>query len=256
MGIFSSILGLFAANVGSSPSETPTAKARRELRSFVRYQLGFPLATVRINGEDDVVPLDLSYGGFSLPTNSLKTQIHSSQRVDVRLRVLANEIITSAVMTHNSGQAYGFAFLYKNTEALVFMQRLIEYMKCGATLTELSRESLKDELKNENWQYFRGEGPTDLLIRPSSGTISDVQMTFKGRHGYCEVRSENGRLSTAHAVDNDHLTSARMAGDRHPNADTLIAATYILLGITHRQLLIEVKPFFDIAIASISNPAR
>ena len=257
MSIFSKILKIFTGKVDSPIRETPTAAARRELRSFIRYRVSIPLISILINNESAIAPVDLSYGGFSIPSTSLKTQIHLSQRITSRLRILNQEVTTSAVLTNNAGKNYGFAFLYKTTDALLFMQQIIEFVKRGSSLAELAPENLKDEYKNAGWQYFRGEGPTDLLIRASESPKPDILMTYKTAHAYKEIKSENDRLSTAVGIDDDSRLSSRMKPDRNISVETLREAVYIAMGIANQKLLRDIRPFCELAIAEIlSQPPK
>jgi hypothetical protein len=161
----------------------------------------------------------------------MKTQLHVNQRVSVRLDVVNLEMHGEAVITHNTNGFYGFAFLHKNTDALFFMQRIIERMKVGAGFDTTRAQKSADGL-----MHLTGENSTDFSYILEQGAFTKAALTFKLKENFWMLQFSENKLSAYSTPNPQELTSKNLKETHPVPKEVLTDAMFVFMGIADNSL--------------------
>ena len=135
---------------------------------------------------------------------------------------------------------------------------MLEPMRQGSSLVRVPDEILKEKYLKGNWTYLRGEGPTDVMLRPGpDGTLVEALMTIHRDKAYNEVRYEHGVLSTGIAVDSNETSgyaSSRMTSHQKSDPVILHHAACILLSTISGTASTLVDQLLRHVVAELGGP--
>ena len=244
MGFFNKLAKAFQ----KGPAEDePLARQLESLnqdgRLHARYIVnGDGIASLQLeNGMTGTIK-DISYGGMAvrfaaagqvpeqtLPRTLRGTFILLDQRVDCVLSPVR-------VVSQDSRVVFvGFSLHHERPETLVFLRDFIEPLRCGRSLTPLAPEMRNERYHGAEWSCFRGDGPTDLILRATAdgSSVEEALLTFRVMDSYCDLTFKGGRLKTGRMLDKDSASSlsvgTRMAATAIMDRGILRQSIYILM---------------------------
>ena len=258
-----------------SPAEDePLAKQLETLnqdgRLHARYVVnGDGIAALQLeNGMTGTIK-DISYGGMAvrfaaagqvpdqtLPKILKGTFILLDQRVECVLSPIR-------VVSQDSRVVFvGFSLHHERPETLVFLREFIEPLRCGKSLAPVAAEMRNERYRGAEWSCFRGDGPTDLILRASAdgATVEEALLTFRVMDSYCDLTFKGGRLKTGRMLDKDPSgtlsVGGRMASTVQMDRGILRQSIYILMSapISSRALT---RPLLEEALRVLElDPAE
>lgn len=210
-----------------------------ERRVSQRYILGKESLCGHVVLEKTIVLpiIDISYGGFS---TTLDTPEHQSlsqslpRTSEVEIMVLGVSTTGRAIRVFETKQRLGYAFCHDTASVLIFLRRFIEFMRLGEHMRIINKSMLKPPYDSGEWLCFRGDGPTDVVLKksgPSSTTIDEAIITYREKESYRTAEFRDGRITTLIRTDSSGgNTSSRSGNDTLMNDDILRKTTCILMG--------------------------
>lgn len=270
MSIFSKISKVFG---GSATQALPEADnllndLNRDNRVHSRYVLrDDAIAHITLaNGLTGVVR-DMSYGGMALrfETNGVTPPL--AQEVTGQLRVLDREVSTRfcpvRIVSQNTQFLFiGCTLIHDSAETLIFLRDLIEPLRCGRSMTQVPEDMRNDKYRGAEWSCFRGDGPTDLLLRahPQSKALEEALLTFRVGDTYREVSFKGGRFKTGKSTQgssesNGYTASSQMANTHDLDKQVLRHAACVIIGMaaTDRS---RIEPLLHLVLKALDLSAR
>lgn len=185
-----------------------------------------------------VLPLqDISYGGFSV---SIDKPEHESlldtlpRTTDVEIIMLGVGTVGRAIRVFESKQRLGYAFCHDTASVLIFLRRFIEFMRLGEHLAPVDKAILKPPYDSADWLCFRGDGPTDVVLRQSKTTkhtVEEAVIKYREKESYRTTELRNGKIFTQiHSEAVNSASSASSNQDSAVNEDILRKSICLLLG--------------------------
>ena len=230
MSIFSKI----AKAIGSQKG--PTAEAvslLRELsqdnRIHVRYMFqGDGIAHITLENGTAGLVRDVSYGGIAVRFETSQGAPPLSKETTGRMHVLDRDIpirfCPVRIASQNAQYLFiGCTFVHDTAETLVFLRDVIEPLRFGKTLALVPVDMRNDKYRDPQWSCFRGDGPTDLIIRSKKETneLEEALLTFREHNGYREVSFSGGRLKTGKSTQRPGDSAGMLAGAQMANTNDL-----------------------------------
>ncbi len=180
---------------------------------------------------------DISYGGFSV---SIEKPEHESlidtlpRTSDVEIIMLGVGTVGRAIRVFESKQRLGYAFCHDTASVLIFLRRFIEFMRLGEHLAPVDKAVLKPPYDSSDWACFRGDGPTDVLLRQSKttkNTVEEAVIKYREKETYRTTELRNGKVFTQ---IHSEASSAQQLNSVHQessiNEDILRKSICLLLG--------------------------
>jgi hypothetical protein len=240
MGFFSKI----ARALGGNAAEGDDPRLIKELESLnkdgrlhARYVVhGDGIATLKLDNGLSGIVKDISYGGmavrFGQETQALQEGLPSSLRGTLHLldQSVKCRLSPVRVVSQNSKVLFvGFSLHHEGPETLVFLRDFIEPLRCGRSMAALPTDLRQDRYRGPEWSCYRGEGPTDLLVKSlRDDEIEEGLLTFRINEAYCEITYKNGVLKTGRNIDREGV-AVRMGSNIEANPQILRSAIYILM---------------------------
>jgi hypothetical protein len=159
------------------------------------------------------------------------------------LKLLGHEVQTKMtivrVASHASGPEHaigGFCMHHETPAALLFLRDFIEPSRHGESMGSLAKQHRHDRYQGEDWHCFRGDGPTDLILRTRGSeaelTPEEALLTFRMNEAYWELAFRQGQLKTGRVIGGVTMATdpgtARMGSTPDLDAKILRSATFIL----------------------------
>lgn len=217
-----------------NPTATPVRTGPREKRRFNRVvPQHVDLVTVTFSNGSKAFVSNISYGGFACATSPYFPDFSKSAEQEVTISIVARSHRCPMSHIHSLGGVSAFALHHHGPDTLLFLREMLEPMRQGSSLVRVPDEILKEKYLKGRWTYLRGEGPTDIMLRPGpDGTLVEALMTLHRDKAYQEVRYEHGVLSTGIAIDSNESSgyaSSRMTSHQKSDPVILHHAACILL---------------------------
>jgi len=180
---------------------------------------------------------DISYGGFSV---SIDKPEHESlidtlpRTSDVEIIMLGVGTVGRAIRVFESKQRLGYAFCHDTASVLIFLRRFIEFMRLGEHLSPVDKAVLKPPYDSSEWLCFRGDGPTDIVLRQSKttkNTVEEAMIKYREKETYRSTELRNGKIFTQ--IHSDSSNTQQMGGasqESSINEDLLRKSICLLLG--------------------------
>jgi hypothetical protein len=187
-----------------------------------------------------VLPIeDISYGGFSVSTRTADHQSFwekTPRMTEVEVVIFGVSTTGRALRIFESKQRLGFAFCHDTASMLIFLRRFIEFMRLGEHLNALDKSGLKPPFDSPDWLFFRGDGPTSILVHKSpqnSQMIDEAVISFREKDSYRSAEFKNGRFLTGVSSDTNSSFGKLSSTDQSLNEDILRKAACITMGYAH-----------------------
>lgn len=207
-----------------------------------------------------VLPLqDISYGGFSV---SIDKPEHESlidtlpRTSDVEIIMLGVGTVGRAIRVFESKQRLGYAFCHDTASVLIFLRRFIEFMRLGEHLAPVDKSILKPPYDSADWLCFRGDGPTDVVLRQSKTTKNSVEeavIKYREKESYRSTELRNGKIFTQiHSEANTSQHNSGAGQESSVNEDILRKSICLLLG--YQQACTEAhQPLLNNLVSAIQK---
>lgn len=217
-----------------TPTKNPVRSGPREKRRFNRVvPQHVDLVTATFSNGSKAFISNISYGGFACATSPYFPDFSKIPEQEVTISIVARSHRCPMSHIHSLGGVSAFALHHHGPETLLFLREMLEPMRQGSSLVRVPDEILKEKYLKGHWTYLRGEGPTDIMLRPGpDGTLVEALMTLHRDKAYNEVRYEHGILSTGIAIDTGDsfgTATSRMSSHRKSDPVILHHAACILL---------------------------
>lgn len=222
MGLFGKIAAALAGKSGEDralASELETLK--REGRMHSRHVVHNPaLVTVKLSSGIVGKVLDVSYSGLGaiFPAGSKDQMSLNMPPITMHLTILDREITIKAAPVHwtersGEGTFVGIRIQHEAAATLMAVKELIEPLAWGGSLQPIGADIRNDRYKGDDWICFRGEDPTDILLRmtPDKKDVAEALMTFRLGSAYLEVVYREGILTTGQSEGTAMYGGAQMA---------------------------------------------
>lgn len=196
---------------------------------------------------------NISYGGLGVELNDKSVSDRLPRDEVTEFVALGKKIIFKVRLvrwleTSEKTVFIGMAFCYDSPEVLRFLRLVIDGLRLGSSLRLVPDTIRKDCYQGPNWHCFRGEGPSDLLLRTDGEQIAHALLTFPCNGSYSEITLVNDRILTGELVSNsplaDHRPSPQMQTSRQLNQETLGRAAWIL-GSAPQQVQTCARPLLE-----------
>ncbi len=220
------------------PQDTPV-----DLRRHPRLA-SYDLAKLTLEGQTEWSVYDLSYSGLGVILPQPQSETWPSQignLVKGHLTLLNKSYQATLTLRHvqniSEGLKVGFSFIHEDPSLLLALRNVLEPLRWGATLKALPKDITADRYKGEEWSAYRGEGPTDLIVKYSSnGALDEFLLLFRHGQDYLEVTYQHGRLKTsqgqrANLDEINYSASTQMMQTQNIDQSTLAMAIWLLTGI-------------------------
>lgn len=244
------------------------AAINRDSRLHARYMIAVEnLAFLHFPDRTIGAIRDVSYGGMAvkipLPaTNSLQVQ----DKLKAKLQVLDRSIECSLALVRSVAQAdvgilfAGFSIHHDSADTLIFMRDLIEPLRCGKSLVLIDQSVRHERYQGHEWLCFRGDGPTDLIVRlgKDGATLLEALLTFRISDCYSELSLKQNTLRTGRMRGEGEkklAVGSQMASTAEIDLEVLRQAICILLGMPSEfrhiscQLLSEALKYLNIEMS-------
>ncbi|MEY2987725.1 MAG: hypothetical protein RJB13_1246 [Pseudomonadota bacterium] len=210
-----------------------------ERRVSQRYALSRENTSGHVIFEKSIaLPLqDISYGGFSVAIDKPEHEslVDTLPRTsDVEIIMLGVGTVGRSIRVFESKQRLGYAFCHDTASVLIFLRRFIEFMRLGEHLSPVDKAVLKPPYDSSDWLCFRGDGPTDIVLRQSKttkNTIEEAVIKYREKETYRTTELRNGKVFThihSDASSTQQMSSATQ--ETSVNEDILRKSICLLLG--------------------------
>jgi hypothetical protein len=270
MGLLSKFKNVFSTSSEAPASNASLEEVRKEMRSQSRYPVDLnDDATVIMAGGWEGRIIDISYGGIAVSFSASKCDLTMSVPVmsSCKLEILgkAHQFQLKTVRTIPNGKDtlyVGFCFEHSAPDTLIFLREIIEPIRNGRSLEELSSEFKSDQYKDKNWHCLRGDGPVDIVLMTdeSKTKVVEALLTLKSGDSYYEVGIRSGKLWTSKSVGG--TTSQLMGGARMTPSVTpdimVLRKAFLIVASAPIKSSKTIRPFLELiskAIREHKNPA-
>lgn len=181
---------------------------------------------------------NISYGGVGLIFDNPFDEKIFKESEEAVIFFFDKNIKTKIKCVYLKEPIAGMSFIDLSIDDIWFLKNACKYLKQGSSLNEIKKSHLKDSYKTQQWRCFRGEGPSDLLLKISDHQphkIEEFLLTFLA-HGYCELSYKNGVFKTGKSIDEEGI-GARMATTNTFEKEIARSGALILKGLTNKELI-------------------
>ena len=241
MGLISKFKSVFATSSNSGANNASLEDVRKEMRSHSRYPISLEgEGSITMAGGWVGTVLDISYGGIAVCFESSKCDLSQSVSVmsSCKLEILGKshhfQIKTVRTIPNGKDELYvGFCFEHTEPDTLIYLREVIEPIRNGRSLEELSSEFRSDQFQGKNWHCFRGDGPVDIVLQTddSKSKVVEALLTLKSGDSYYEVGINGEKLWTsksAGGASTQMMGGARMTPSSTADLSVLRKAFLIL----------------------------
>ena len=151
----------------------------------------------------------------------------------------------------------GCTFVHDTAETLIFLRDVIEPLRCGKTFSLLPEDMRNERYIGPQWACFRGDGPTDLLIRVKKETneLEEALLTFRFGDSYREVSFLDGRIKTGKSTQKPGesgglVASSQMASNLDVDKVVLRHGAFVLVGAP-QQYRKQIEPMLRLILQSL-----
>lgn len=232
--------------------EKPT---QNEERSHHRYHMEqFLNGFVHIQNQPTFSLLDLSYGGLAVHTNGQKIPLN--KYFDAEIRILNKTQRVQIKFLYQIGDKVGGCFNHDHHGSITFLVEIIQFIEFGRSLLAVDRKYLKETYQNENITYYRGQGPTDLVVKKLDPHQLDVFITYKLDESYRTFEFRSGEIRTFASIEISCLSqgTAQMLPDQGIDQHVLTHIIYLLSGITDSKVSKVLSPVYLACVAALDEP--
>lgn len=246
--MFKKLIGLF----GSSSAKDPSAEINWvERRVHKRFDLDNSLcARLVLGGGSEFVINNLSYGGFLLDIAELSANQRPGlpkvgEKTEALLKILGRSVKVEFRAVYVSPKNVGASFVHSDMHILVFLREFLDRLSQGSTFLRVDKTILKDKFQAGNWCYYRGEGPTDLVIDfdEAAQRLNGVHLTVPFGERYYEIILDKERLVTCKGPVSSNFYSAGSFPDNEPDRDIIRIGLCIMFGIADQKLAFMLRAF-------------
>jgi hypothetical protein len=265
MGLISKFKSVFSTSSESRLSHASLEEVRKEMRSHFRFPISFNgEATVVMNGGWIGSVIDVSYGGIAVIFESSKCDLSQSVSVmsSCTLKILgkSQNFLVKPVRNIANGKDsmyVGFCFEHAAPDTLIYLREVIEPIRNGRSLEELSSDLKSDQYKDKNWHCFRGDGPVDIVVQTdgSNTKVVEALLTLKSGDSYYEVGIQGDKLWTSKSIGGSNsqmMGGARMTPSPTPDVSVLRKA-FLIIASAPIKSTNTVGPLLDIIANSIKE---
>lgn len=193
----------------------------KECRMHARYSISLT-GVMRLRLSSGIIGIikDLSYNGLGVQyhlseaaqsTPTVGVLEGAIDALDYSFPCTVLEVRRSRDPT-GSDVLVGYAIHHNDAKTLVALRDIIEPLRCGYSMLALDPLIRHDRYRTPDWSCYRGDGPTDLLIRrDKGGQLLEALLTFRINEHYCELSYVNNSLKTGKMISTakpSKLTSA------------------------------------------------
>jgi hypothetical protein len=268
MGLFSKLKSVLSTTSESGHSIASLEVIRKDMRSHTRYPVSFNgEATVTMTGGWIGAILDISYGGIAVSFESSKCDLSQSIPVmptctiEILGRSQPFQLKTVRSIPNGKDTIYvGFCFEHTAPDTLIYLREIIEPIRNGRSLEELSSKHRSEQYKGENWYCFRGEGPVDIVLQTdgSKAKVVEALLTLMSGENYYEVGVQGEKIWTGKSTGSSNsqmMGGARMIPTPTPDVSVLRKA-FLILASAPVKSTETVRPLLDTIAGSIREQSK
>ena len=176
---------------------------------------------------------DISYGGIALMAENDVLRPFVDENGTMRVRLNVYHLVTETTISpiHTRRGITGCSFVHSDDDTLRFLRTVLEFIRLGGTLRELSKDEVEMKLKGEEHSVFRGDLATMVVLsRNIAGSIENCEISFRDGEILNQVQYAGGRLSY------------QRFGDRNErNVLALEQGFFLIIGMLERHNMIGVN---------------
>lgn len=169
--------------------------ALKDSRRHQRFSVSHPDFAFVITSRDDWLPVaNLSFEGFAVfLSGSDREKLVPSGHM--KIHVLGEETKVFATQAYTDDSIAGYKLVHENSDSIIFLRGIIDYLKMGTSLQFISKEMLREELRHPDWLCLRGEGPCDLQIKVNADKeVEQLFLNFRLEENYFQIDFKNGQI--------------------------------------------------------------